>query len=110
MSEDNTIWVEVRTNDSCMWRLKGDTYEGKPSLEEMQAVVGGSIEYLPLSYLASDIKAMVVNEEGVLNKLDPNQLASQQLSFGAGDTYIVGDALLKVNKEFVEKEYWFKEE
>ena len=51
------------------------------SLEELQEIVGGQVEIIPLF--------MVVNEEGLLERLQINQQATN--IYG---TLIVGDALL----------------
>ena len=55
------------------------------TLEEMQAVVGG---YIEIVYLKD--KLMIVNEEGRLNRLPLNYLATKMY----GKDFIVGDVLV----------------
>jgi hypothetical protein len=67
------------------------------TLEEMQALVGGYIEFLYLP----DGRIMVINEEGKLTNLTYNFNASLYgVQIGiANDDYIVGPALLCSNIE-----------
>lgn len=65
--------------------------ESMPSLEEMQAIVGGYIELVPLgnSYF------MVVNEEGVIFDKPMNSAASEYLYRKTGRiTFILGDVFV----------------
>ena len=63
----------------------------KPTLKEMQDIVGGHIELVHLSL--SEI--MVVNEEGLLNGLDENQPAIDYLSTFCEPIYpIVGNVFV----------------
>ena len=62
------------------------------TLSEMQACVGGYIELVHLK----DGVILVVNEEGRLNNLKPNIIATEL----AGD-YIVGDVLL-ISSKFID--------
>ena len=63
------------------------------TLEELQEIVGGSIEILHLKGICN--KFMVINEEGKLNKLPYNENATilYKLSLNTDD-FIVGDALV----------------
>ena len=45
------IWIEVRYDDSCMWQLKGKTWDEEPKLEVLQEIVDGYIEFVPDVYL-----------------------------------------------------------
>ena len=66
--------------------------ESHVTLSEMQACVGGYIELVHLK----DGVILVVNEEGRLNNLKPNIIATEL----AGD-YIVGDVLL-ISSKFID--------
>ena len=101
------IWVEILTQDSCMWQLKGKTWTELPTLEDMQATVGGNVAHMPKSYSLSGIKNMIVNVDGFLMKLADNQLATQQLNLFSNP--IVGNVIIQVDEEFVTKDYWLKE-
>tara|TARA_R110002020_G_scaffold134969_1_gene301407 strand:+ start:18703 stop:19182 length:480 start_codon:yes stop_codon:yes gene_type:complete len=101
------IWVEILTEDSCMWQLKGKTWTESPTLEDMQESVGGNIQYMPNSYSLSGIKNMIVNEEGIWKKLPHNQLATQQLNLFSNP--VLGNVIVQVDAEFVTKDYWLKE-
>lgn len=76
----------------------GETVEVQPknneyfSLEEMQEIVGGYIEFV---YLPDD-KIMVVNEEGKIHNLPMNDVASVYV---APYDYIAGNALICKNNE-----------
>ena len=108
------IWIEVRHDDSCMWQLKGRTWDEEPKLDVLQEVVDGYIEFVPNEYLSHDVIGMIVNEEGMLRQLPVNVLATQQLTMAAsqpqGTPRIVGNAILKVDEEFITKDYWFRGE
>tara|TARA_R110002020_G_scaffold168349_3_gene357068 strand:- start:3191 stop:3517 length:327 start_codon:yes stop_codon:yes gene_type:complete len=104
----NDIWVEITTEDSCMWQLKGNIYAEKPTLEMLQETVGGYIEFVPDSYLAKDVIHMIVNEEGLLRELSVNSLASQQLNMTANNP-IFGNAIIHVDEKFITKKYWLSE-
>jgi hypothetical protein len=58
-------------------------------LEELQAIVGGSIEVVR----SVDGKKMIINEEGKLKKMDLNVLATLIYQHGRHDP-IVGPALV----------------
>jgi len=64
------------------------------TLEEMQKCVGGYVEFV---YLEDDL-VLVVNEEGLINNLPHNEMATEiLLSLGGKANYIVGDTLLISN-------------
>ena len=66
------------------------------SLEELQEIVGGYIEVLPLN----DDEIMVLNEEGKILGLDLNDNATELISeAGMWDDFIVGDVLVCKNDE-----------
>jgi len=60
------------------------------TLEEMQKCVGGYVEFVHLE----DDLVLVVNEEGLINNLPHNEIATKILSSEGKANYIVGDALL----------------
>lgn len=61
------------------------------SLEELQEIVGGYIEVLPLN----EDEIMVLNEEGKILGLDLNDNATELISeAGMWDDFIVGDVLV----------------
>jgi hypothetical protein len=76
-------------------------YVGSPTLLDMQDLVGGYIEMLPIG----DSHYMVLNEEGIIDKLPYNQLANEYLRqkspLAADWNTIVGDVFI-INKEDVE--------
>jgi len=61
----------------------------KPSLEELQGAVDGLIE---VAYL-TDGKLMIINEEGKINNLEPNHVATD-LAFPNGGDVIAGNAVV----------------
>ena len=64
-------------------------------LEQMQAIVGGYIEYVQ----CKDGKhVLVINEEGKIEGLPYNEKATELAELMVGD-YIVGDALYCLAKE-----------
>jgi len=103
----NKIWVEVRTDDNCMWQLKGRVWEKEPTLDEIQDVVGGYYQVMPRSMLPKDIKKMLVNEEGVMRKLPPNELATRNTT-SANPNYIRGNVIMKIDEYMIRKEYWMQ--
>ena len=102
--EEKKIWVQIKVEDNCLWKLTGKVYKSKPTLEEMQESVGGLIEYVPRAYLMDEVWDMIVNEEGLLLGLKDNHLANMQLQFGA--PRIVGNVLVKADEGFITKEFW----
>lgn len=62
------------------------------TLEELQGFVGGFIEIVPIN----PSQIMVINEEGKLNDLPINALATNALYLAMGDfcDVIVGDVLI----------------
>lgn len=59
-------------------------------LHEMQTIVGGWIEVVYLR----DGRIMVVNEEGKVNRLEPNIVATNLLLAQGGWDMVVGDVLV----------------
>jgi len=96
------------------YKTNGEVKEVSPkngryfTLEEMEKMVGGSIEIEPLP----SGKSIVVNEEGKLIGLDKNEKASEEwLKEYPYDKYpfnndgtIVGDALIATEEELNEDE------
>ena len=73
-------------------QVDGTTYElEEPTLQNLQKVVGGYVEVLNLG----SGKYMVVNEEGLLQKLPPNPSASKLWGRGI----IVGNVVICSKKE-----------
>lgn len=64
----------------------------KPSLRQMQSIVGG---YIQVVYLRNGTDVLVVNEEGLLEDLAVNHVASV-----LGGQYIVGNTILMKRKYF----------
>jgi hypothetical protein len=62
------------------------------SLESLQEAVGGFIQIVPLP---KQKKVIVVNEEGKLEGLEPNLIATGMWTYDHGNTdIIVGDAVI----------------
>lgn len=84
-------------------KTNGETQEVKPkngkefSLEELQGFVGGYIEKLNVN--GKKVKKIIMNEEGLLMKLQPNNTVTDLLSkeFGREVKTIVGDVLVIEN-------------
>lgn len=68
------------------------TQDEKPSLRQMQSIVGG---YIQVVYLRNNTDVLVVNEEGLLEDLAVNHVASV-----LGGQYIVGNTILMKRKYF----------
>lgn len=85
--------IELITPDG---QTKPFEYAGdKPTLEELQAIVGGYIQYLP----CNDGRMMYINEEGKLQGLEPNEAASRLVTLFPGDA-VVGPALVGQTEDF----------
>jgi hypothetical protein len=52
---------------------------------------------------------MIVNEEGMLRQLPVNELATLQLTAAAYNP-IVGNVVMKVDEDFITKDYWLRGE
>jgi hypothetical protein len=102
------IWVQIKVDDNCLWQLNGEVYNKRPPLHEMQRCVGGRITRMPQVYLMPEIKEMIVNEEGLLDRLKDNYLANMQLQWHA--PRVVGDVLVKVDEAFITYDFWMKGE
>lgn len=68
----------------------------KVTLQELQSCVGGYIEFI---YLPNN-KILVVNEEGKINDLPLNAIATMEFWDSIGDT-LVGDVLL-IDQKFID--------
>lgn len=85
-----------------IYRANGEVETVEPKngtdfqLEELQAVVGGHIECLPL-YGTNEI--MTVNEEGKLQGLPPNRNATQIIREQGYEDWIAGDVLVCKEEE-----------
>ena len=70
-------------------------HDEKLTLEQMQKLVGG---YIEIHYLPTDKTNLVVNEDGKLYGLQPNETATELLIDNyphlQGVDYVVGDALV----------------
>ena len=85
-----------------IYKVNGEILDIEPKngsdfqLDELQGIVNGYIEILPLN----NDEIMVVNEEGKIYGLEFNSLASQRmLAAGYRGDYIVGDVLVCKNDE-----------
>jgi len=107
-SENRDVWAEVRVDDRCMWRLKGRTWDEEPSLEEIQESVGGGYELMPQIYLMDDIQRMYVNDEGRLQGLELNEMATKQTT--ALSPPIVGNVIIQVDEKVLTAEHWLDDE
>jgi len=76
------------------------SYPDSPSLKDMQDLVGGYIQLVPLS----DSEYMVCNEEGLIKKLPVNDMANEILQiqnpYYAMYNVIVGDVFIIKIKDF----------
>jgi hypothetical protein len=72
-------------------------FEKKPSLKQMQDIVGGYIEITTIPFLEEQGDYIaIVNEEGMLNRLPVNHLTNAL--FGA---YLYGDIII-MKKEYLQ--------
>tara|TARA_B100001094_G_C17614036_1_gene522638 strand:+ start:65 stop:355 length:291 start_codon:yes stop_codon:yes gene_type:complete len=76
------------------------SFPESPSLKDMQDLVGGYIQLVPLS----DSEYMVCNEEGLINNLPINDIANEILQvqnpYFATYNVIVGDVFIIKIKDF----------
>jgi uncharacterized protein DUF3846 len=78
----------IRSNGK--WETR--EHQEEPQLEDLQALVGGYIEMVPMRFkFAGKPAVMYVNEDGLQKKLPPNEAAS---SLCGGFYTIVGTAVL----------------
>ena len=106
-AKGNKIWVEVKTDDNCMWQLKGRVWEKEPTLDEIQDVVGDHYEIIHAWMLPKGIDKMLVNEEGAIRKLPPNELATRNTT-SANPNHIRGNVIMKIDEYMIRKEYWLQ--
>jgi hypothetical protein len=83
-------WSIIRTGAKALWDAQ--TLSEKPELNGMQEAVGGYIENIPKNWLKKGVRVMYVNEEGRMNDLPPNPVASKLLNNGE---LLVGDVLVQ---------------
>ena len=103
---ENTTWVMITPEDTCAWELKEAHLEEEPDLETAEMYVGGWIEEIPQSWLMDGLCNMLVNEEGRIDKLPHNQLATQLLD---RDVEVVGNALVEWDSKYNDKKGWMIE-
>ena len=104
--EENTTWVMITPEDTCAWKLKEAHLESEPNLEELQMYVGGYIEEIPTGWLMKGLHNMFVNEEGKMDKLPHNQLATQLLD---NPVPIVGTVVVEWDNKYNDKKGWMIE-
>lgn len=79
-----TVWITSSGKSAPTKPENGSDF----TLEELQGYVGG---YIELVYLR-DGRIMVVNEEGKIEGLPPNQIATE--IYGNPNDYVVGNVLV----------------
>lgn len=90
MASDKEYFVVVIRADGTVERVQTSEI---PTLEELQRLVGGYIESVPVRIPVSDKPVMIVNEEGKLKGLPRNRAATSVARLFEGD-YVAGDAVL----------------
>ena len=89
------VFQRISVKDSSMSNLLFASVPHEPSLEELQDIVGGYVEWMPRAYLPSHIRSAMVNEEGQLRGLLVNRMASEL--FGI---IIQGDVIVEIQESF----------
>ncbi len=92
---ENYVFQRISVKDSSMSNLLFAPVPQEPSLEELQDIVGGYVEWMPPSYLPSNIRSAMMNEEGQLRGLLVNRIASEL--FGI---IIQGDVIVEIQESF----------
>jgi hypothetical protein len=92
---ENYVFQRISVKDSSMSNLLFAPVPQEPSLEELQDIVGGYVEWMPSAYLPSHIRSAMVNEEGQLRGLLVNRIASEL--FGI---IIQGDVIVEIQESF----------
>ena len=92
---ENYVFQSISVKDSSMSNLLFAPVPQEPSLEELQDIVGGYVEWMPSAYLPSHIRSAMVNEEGQLRGLLVNRIASEL--FGI---IIQGDVIVEIQESF----------
>ncbi len=92
---ENYVFQRISVKDSSMSNLMFAAVPHEPSLEELQDIVGGYVEWMPSAYLPSHIRSAMVNEEGQLRGLLVNRIASEL--FGI---IIQGDVIVEIQESF----------
>ena len=90
------VFQRISVKDSSLDNLVFASVPHEPSLEELQDIVGGYVEWMPPSYLPSHIRSAMVNEEGQLRGLLVNRVASEL--FGI---IIQGDVIVEINEAMI---------
>ena len=90
---ENYVFQRITVKDSSLNDLMFPPVSHKPSLEELQDIVGGYVEWMPSAYLPSNIRSAMMNEEGGLRGLLVNRVASEL--FGI---IIQGDVIVEVSE------------
>ncbi len=90
---DKYVFQRISVTDSSLDNLIFDPVSHEPSLEELQDIVGGYVEWMPRSYLPTHIRSAMMNEEGRLRGLLVNRIASEL--FGI---IIQGDIIVEVSE------------
>ena len=88
----------ISVKDNSLDNLLFSSVPEEPTLEELQDIVGGYVEYMPTMYLPQNIKSAMMNEEGALRGLLVNRLASEM--FGM---IIQGDIIVEIHSDLVEQ-------
>lgn len=84
---------QLRRTDGTTENVTGEGPDGTLTLEQMQRLVGGYIEIVPLR--GHEEQLLVVNEDGKLKQLPVNSLATEEyMRFYGPRDVIVGDAIL----------------
>ena len=92
---ENYEFQRISVKDSSMSNLLFAPVPQEPSLEDLQDIVGGYVEWMPSAYLPSHIRSAMVNEEGQLRGLLVNRIASEL--FGI---IIQGDVIVEIQESF----------
>ena len=92
---ENYVFQRISVKDSSISDLITAPVPQEPSLEELQDIVGGYVEWMPRAYLPSHIRSAMVNEEGQLRGLLVNRIASEL--FGI---IIQGDVMVEIMESF----------
>ena len=87
------LFQRISVTDSSLDNLIFAPVPQQPCLEELQDIVGGYVEWMPPSYLPSNIRSAMMNEEGQLRGLLVNSIASEL--FGI---IIQGDVIVEISE------------
>ncbi len=87
------LFQRISVTDSALDNLIFAPVPHQPSLEELQDIVGGYVEWMPRHYLPTNIRSAMMNEEGQLRGLLVNRIASEL--FGI---IIQGDVIVEISE------------